>query len=45
MSTRRNISMTSSFYERLCEEAKKDGKTVSEYIRYCITRYWDEKKG
>lgn len=45
MIVRRNISMTENFYARLCEEAEKSGKTVSEYIRYCVTRYWDEKKG
>lgn len=44
MSTRVNISMADSFYNKLCEAAKNDGKTVSEYIRYCVTRYWDEKK-
>lgn len=43
MIIRRNISMAEQFYKKLCDEAKKDGKTISEYIRYCITRYWDEK--
>lgn len=43
MSTRINISMGDQFYKKLCEEANKNGKTVSEYIRYCVTRYWDEK--
>lgn len=37
------ISFPEVFMKRIKEEAKKTGMSVSEYIRYCVTRYWDEK--
>lgn len=37
------ISFPEVFMKRIKEEAKKSGMSVSEYIRYCVTRYWDEK--
>lgn len=39
------ISLSDVFMAKLKEEAKKAGMGVSEYIRYCVTRYWDEKRG
>lgn len=39
------ISLPDVFIEKIKKEAKNSGMSVSEYIRYCVTRYWDEKRG
>lgn len=39
-----NISLADAFINRLRSEAAKSGMGVSEYIRYCVTRYWDAKE-
>lgn len=39
------ISLPEVFMAKIREEAKKSGMSISEYIRYCVTRYWDEKRG
>lgn len=43
MQARYMVSVTDVFYERLKAEAEKAGMNISEYTRYCINRYWDEK--
>ena len=44
MQARYMVSVTDVFYERLKAEAKNAGMNISEYTRYCIKRYWDEKQ-
>ena len=38
------VSAKKEFVERLRKEADKTGMTISEYIRYCITRHWEQSQ-
>ena len=39
------ISLPEVFMAKIREESKKSAMSISEYIRYCVTSYWDEKRG
>ena len=38
------VSAKKEFIDRLRKEAGKAGMTISEYIRYCITRNWEQSQ-
>lgn len=38
------FSVSDTFMQKIKDEAEKTGMGVSEYIRYCIMRYWDAKE-